>query len=300
MQKRKRFKFFALTAFFIIAIVCIFFVSVSVNNANNYNEALKQMQNNQYESAMKIFLKLDEYKDAPALSMECRYLLAIQLSEDEKTLEDAETNFSLLKDYKESSTRLNKCKNDIAKKYYRNGDFEKAKQYYQDLNEVENSNDLQFIESISPFQGEWYANYFDFGLVIKGWNVDCYSLTGDLSGKSFEKKWTSVFLETDLENGILKIYVPTAQEYMTLQIDGDKILMHFEGSDFKLKSMSFINYQIMAPSIGMTPEQVKSSTWGKPRKVNKTTTASGVSEQWCYSDNRYIYFDDGIVTTIQE
>ncbi len=54
------------------------------------------------------------------------------------------------------------------------------------------------------------------------------------------------------------------------------------------------------PRIGMTAEEVKKSTWGEPKKINKTTTMFGVSEQWVYSLDKYIYFDDGIVTAIQE
>lgn len=54
------------------------------------------------------------------------------------------------------------------------------------------------------------------------------------------------------------------------------------------------------PEIGMTAEEVKNSTWGKPKKINKTTTKYGVHEQWVYSSGKYIYFDDGVVTSIQE
>ncbi|GEN46254.1 hypothetical protein [Alkalibacillus haloalkaliphilus] len=54
------------------------------------------------------------------------------------------------------------------------------------------------------------------------------------------------------------------------------------------------------PSIGMTAEEVKESSWGEPREVNKTTTANGVREQWVYYNQRYIYLEDGIVTTIRE
>ncbi len=54
------------------------------------------------------------------------------------------------------------------------------------------------------------------------------------------------------------------------------------------------------PEIGMTAEEVKNSTWGKPTKINKTTTKYGVHEQWVYSSGKYIYFDDGVVTSIQE
>ena len=53
----------------------------------------------------------------------------------------------------------------------------------------------------------------------------------------------------------------------------------------------------------MTADEVKNSTWGEPSDINKTTTKYGVREQWVYrssSKTKYIYFEDGIVTTIQE
>ena len=53
-------------------------------------------------------------------------------------------------------------------------------------------------------------------------------------------------------------------------------------------------------SIGMTKTEVENSTWGKPKDINKTTTAYGTQEQWCYSGYKYIYFENGIVTAIQE
>ena len=54
------------------------------------------------------------------------------------------------------------------------------------------------------------------------------------------------------------------------------------------------------PKIGMTADEVSNSQWGKPTKVNKTTTTYGVSEQWVYSSGKYIYLEGGIVTAIQE
>lgn len=51
-------------------------------------------------------------------------------------------------------------------------------------------------------------------------------------------------------------------------------------------------------SIGMTKEEVLASSWGRPQRVNKTTRASGVSEQWVYGYN-YLYFEDGVLKTIQ-
>ncbi len=51
--------------------------------------------------------------------------------------------------------------------------------------------------------------------------------------------------------------------------------------------------------IGMTREEVLGSNWGKPTRVNKTTTANGTREQWVYESGNYLYFNDGVLTAIQ-
>lgn len=54
------------------------------------------------------------------------------------------------------------------------------------------------------------------------------------------------------------------------------------------------------PQIGMTADEVLQSTWGEPSDINKTTYAWGTKEQWCYPEYKYIYFENGVVTAIQE
>ncbi|MBN2890686.1 MAG: hypothetical protein JXL97_02355 [Bacteroidales bacterium] len=52
--------------------------------------------------------------------------------------------------------------------------------------------------------------------------------------------------------------------------------------------------------IGMTSQMTEFSI-GKPEKINKTTTASGVREQWVYDNyDMYLYFENGKLVTIQE
>lgn len=61
------------------------------------------------------------------------------------------------------------------------------------------------------------------------------------------------------------------------------------------------NIELKNIDIGMTKEDVIYQTeWGKPYKINKTTSTYGVREQWVYPDNKYLYFEDEILTTIQE
>lgn len=56
-------------------------------------------------------------------------------------------------------------------------------------------------------------------------------------------------------------------------------------------------------SIGMTKEQVLLS-WGKPDDINKTILTNLMSEQWVYGDPlygaQYVYFDNDVVTALQE
>lgn len=49
---------------------------------------------------------------------------------------------------------------------------------------------------------------------------------------------------------------------------------------------------------GMTKEMCTES-WGAPSSINKTSGSFGVHEQWVYDSGSYLYFEDGILTTIQ-
>jgi len=51
-------------------------------------------------------------------------------------------------------------------------------------------------------------------------------------------------------------------------------------------------------TIGMSKEMCELS-WGKPDNINSTISSGKKSEQWVY-DNNYLYFDNGVLTTIQK
>jgi hypothetical protein len=52
-------------------------------------------------------------------------------------------------------------------------------------------------------------------------------------------------------------------------------------------------------TLGMTEEEVLASSWGRPERVNRTTTSRGTREQWVYGIGNYLYFENGILTAIQ-
>ncbi|MNK45804.1 hypothetical protein D3C87_645750 [compost metagenome] len=104
-------------------------------------------------------------------------------------------------------------------------------------------------------------------------------------------------------------YIPALQYYKELEpIDGiitqDEITVAIADLTPKAEAakqeIDTKKNKNVKPEIGMTHDEAINSTWGKPKDINTTTTADMVSEQWVYSGNRYLYFDNGILTTIQE
>lgn len=51
--------------------------------------------------------------------------------------------------------------------------------------------------------------------------------------------------------------------------------------------------------IGMTKDEVL-ERWGKPEDINRTINAYSTSEQWVYPNYKYVYFENGILVTIQD
>ena len=66
------------------------------------------------------------------------------------------------------------------------------------------------------------------------------------------------------------------------------------------KNLTHISDSLRDKTYQMTAEEVRNSTWGEPQKINTTITANHTTEQWCYSNYRYVYLENGIVTSIQK
>jgi hypothetical protein len=53
-------------------------------------------------------------------------------------------------------------------------------------------------------------------------------------------------------------------------------------------------------SIGMSMDDARKSQWGRPERINRSTNALGTHEQWVYPGyHNYLYFDNGVLTSIQ-
>jgi hypothetical protein len=61
---------------------------------------------------------------------------------------------------------------------------------------------------------------------------------------------------------------------------------------------AYAKFQRDGVSIGMSMGEVRSSRWGEPLSINRTTNSSGDSEQWVYGSGRYLYFRNGRLSSI--
>lgn len=52
-------------------------------------------------------------------------------------------------------------------------------------------------------------------------------------------------------------------------------------------------------SPGMTGQDVIESSWGRPERINRTDYPGGYREQWVYGGGNYLYFHNGVLTSIQ-
>jgi len=92
------------------------------------------------------------------------------------------------------------------------------------------------------------------------------------------------------------------QEYIQEQIEIGKqrALAKEERRKELIKKYGSYNGKLIAEgkvAIGMSQKMVVDS-WGKPSDINKDIYSFGVHEQWVFGSGNYVYFKDGIVTSI--
>lgn len=128
---------------------------------------------------------------------------------------------------------------------------------------------------------------------INGYGTEFYGNDGvhEIGKIVYKGYW-----KNGLWNGTGQIYAGDIILYETNFVDGFKGVDGFTENDDNKNSSS----TMYEPKIGMTAEEVRNSSWGLPKSVNKTTTKYGTNEQWVYPNYNYIYLENGVVTAIQE
>lgn len=305
--------------------------SIEWANKSEYQIGLEELSTGNYDKALKIFEGLPEdYEDVQNQLKECKYL---KLSNDIKNNNiNTDTYYSLLEieDYKDVKDiipnviyELRDDLYDVAIGQYEIGKYEEAEKLFSNFGDYNDSTQyLEYCNIMLQFQGEYESTVFsnDY-LALEGnklikydtevFNEDKISKTEfTVSLINYKNQYFLVdyAFKDDLNNAlILYALINTddgsEQGINATYLDLNQNYLYVKTNEANIENMED-QYQVqinrVEPSIGMTADEVKESTWGEPIKINKTTTEYGVDEQWVYNDYKYIYLEDGIVTAIQE
>lgn len=311
----------------IIILICVVIIVASIvfiRINGQYNDAVQEYESGNYEDAYNYF-KNSGYKDSEVYYEQSLVRYIYQLI-DNRDFEIADTYMQIIEDDTVRKETEQKMTYTRAIDAYEIGAFKVAMDLFESIPEYEDADDYMLrAKLMNNMQGNWMlrgskitvfstVDYNYAALEINGWNASLsYCTDGDAT---FDKAKECELIVSDNETLLFsKDNVEYSMKYRAGCIAATIIKdEHFE----KLKSLSspfynwlkydkdtmaFVKYDSgipKYPSIGMTSDEVVNSSWGTPEEINKDTYSWGVKEQWCYSKNRYVYLEDGIVTAISE
>lgn len=290
--------------------------SIREKNLSPYNSA---QQNMPYTA---FYLLTDSIKEQ--CGMKIKYAQANLLEESGEYIE-AHYAFIRLGDYEDSVERAESAITNHPEPFYQKAiedyegndvlGLELAKSEFETLGDYKDSKEyVDNIDFIKSYEGTYYKEAGTYTsserLVFDGRDVTIHTDDGrsddqymKLSISEYEGE--KILLGKRKENStsgwvFKKTSAGVNYLYVNISSDGSLYKEFYDGHFIICRKQSNSTAQLKDPEIGMSAEQVRNSTWGEPKEINKTTYAWGTSEQWVYSGYRYIYLDDGIVTAIQE
>lgn len=68
---------------------------------------------------------------------------------------------------------------------------------------------------------------------------------------------------------------------------------------FRWPKATWVAIERRTAVLGMSPDQARLA-WGGPMRIHRTTNRKGIRQQWVYRGSRYLYFDNGILASIQD
>lgn len=90
---------------------------------------------------------------------------------------------------------------------------------------------------------------------------------------------------------------PYSQDYYSNQSDSQE-MAQIEYDKYIAEKEEEEELSKSTPKIGMTKNQVTKTSWGTPDKKNIDTYSWGTKEQWVYRSKGYVYFENGVVTSV--
>ena len=281
-------------------------------NECKYQIAIGYDEKENYADALKVLEEISNYKDSAEKIDKIHYKWG-KKSFDSSSYKNAIKHLSACNNIEDSESILKEAYYKFGMSLYEEGNFEEAA---TNLRKSENPDAQKYIEEsefLQKFQGVWYINLGVlksdqgvFYITFDGWKCTekrTYYFRSNLNYEytyDYEIKDNKIIVLREDRTWILSPY-----ENYTFYFDDDNLI--WVSTDFWIsdkaeettmrKVENGNSVEKKHPSIGMTAEEVRNSTWGSPDDINKTVTAYGTTEQWVYG-NKYIYFRDGVVTSI--
>lgn len=338
-KEKKNFKIKPIYVLGMVVTVIIILVGASQYKKNQkgnnelqaYNNAVYAYENENFQEAYAYFSN-NEYKDSKDYLEKTVEKYTESLIND-NSLEEADKYLALVNNEVVKKDLEKKLTYAHGIDCFDKGLFSNARKIFRELSDYKDSEEyLSHARFMGLIQGEWILRYYEGfdrhnrgAMKIDGWNATTYIASGD----KFEERGSCVLKLND-DNTVL--FKTSDIEYNMYYVENRTFIVATLVKDSYYESLRELYYPFSAwchgetvndlafqrpdkseivngtailpapsePKIGMTAEEVKNSAWGEPNKINKTTYSWGTTEQWCYSNNKYIYLDDGYVTAISE
>lgn len=282
-----------------IVVIIIIILLTGCSLDGKYQNAVSILKEEKWQEARKLLDELPKhFKDISILD---KYVLA-RLEISRNSEDELKENF-----YKTSLGYLEaipmdydgEFKNDIDK--FSRILSEKEKEYQQKINEKKINDSVQLVqderfeealELISDVIHHKDVRTIRYYILARIERQKVSATLGTQASETHRNEYYQYLSKINPQyNGVL---VENINEYV-------KSYGGWEEIEETIDRINFLEENVKPkPKIGMTEEEVKNSSWGKPKSVNKTTTKYGVREQWVYYSNKYLYLEDGILTGIQE
>ena len=243
------------------------------------------------------------------------YMLFAFIFENEKYNTDKDTQYAFLKSkYEEFKSNDTNCRIDelcYIKEYFSKLNYENSSEYIDEINRAlkwqgswigfsDGNEEEPMRLSISYFGNKVYQDYvFNSSYTYSG-TYDFKLVEDDileLTKNSGEPTFSNAKLRLDDEKIVYTYHYITRDVDITFVRETD--VNNYAIASNKVLSKNPIK-TTKVPQIGMTSSEVKSTNWGNPDKINKDTYSWGTTEQWIYNNKGYIYFRNGVVTSISE
>lgn len=168
---------------------------------------------------------------------------------------------------------------------------------------IKDENKIFNIKVDNPKEGGWTASKvytFTHSII---WGQERFE---KYRGKLVESGGT---LKTGVDTPKTITYKLEDKEKYIVLLEEYKGFIEFNKEYYSInrKNQQSINQSVQAeeaekakPRPGMSAVEVRATKWGHPDKINRDTYSWGTTEQWVYNDHGYVYFKNGVVTSVSE